>query len=139
MKPATEAAAQIQLCAEVHSPARDWLTSSAPHSGLSVEHDPGGLTPREVNWSSPLSKLKEGESRPRTGVSTDLGFGRWESTEPGPPGVPRALRSHLLTFFMKTVSCREHLSTFSFRTEMSLRVLGGDTSGYYGNCPLTWV
>jgi hypothetical protein len=32
----------------------------------------------------------------------------------------------MLTFFMKTVSCREHLSTFSFRTEMSLRVLEED-------------
>lgn len=48
----------------------------------------------------------------------------------GPPGVCCVLRSRLLTFFMKTVSCREHLSTFSFRTEMSLRVLGGDARGH---------
>lgn len=63
-------------------------------------------------------------------ASGDLGAGRLGSAGPGPPGVHCVLRSRLLTFFMKMVSCREHLSTFSFRTEMSLRVLGGDVRGH---------
>lgn len=53
-----------------------------------------------------------------TAVSSELGTGRL-----GPPAWPAW--GSLVTFFMKTVSCREHLSTLSFRTEMSLRVLAG--------------
>lgn len=67
-------------------------------------------------------------------VSSDLGTGRSEFRRLGPPGVRCISRSHLLTFFMKTVSCREHLSTFSFRTEMSLRVLEWDTRGHLSPC-----
>ena len=63
-------------------------------------------------------------------ASGDLGAGRLGSTGPDPPRFHCVLRSRLLTFFMKMVSCREHLSTFSFRTEMSLRVLRGEVRGH---------
>ena len=58
------------------------------------------------------------------------GGSRLGSTGPDPPRFQCVLRSRLLTFFMKMVSCREHLSTFSFRIEMSLRVLRGDKRGH---------
>lgn len=67
-------------------------------------------------------------------VSSDLGAGRSEFRRPGPPRGHCILRSRLLTFFIKTVSCREHLSTFSFKTEMSLRVLEGDMRNHLSPC-----